>query len=303
MGLSIVTTTTLATPKVRFSAPLRPGLQVKTEVVSQILQALGYQTGMVSITPILAKLGTTPSLIAVSTGDVDVLLGVWLPTNKTTLDAVLKKGRIVIAGVNLRDTTYGIVVPDYVWKSGVHSIADLHKHPDKFGKRIYGLEAGSYSNLVIEKAIRSGLYDLQGWHVVSSSKAAMLAQAKHSINRQQWVAFLGWQPHWMNTEFNLKYLKDPKNMWAHGSRVVTIANKQFLEENSPIARFLKQFVVKSKTQEGWVRQYRGRKIDKTAVAGDWIMQHENVVGQWLRGVKALNGKPASEMVHRAFSGQ
>lgn len=291
--LSLIATAVMAAPTIRFSVPPWPGVQVETEVVSQIFQAMGYQIEQISAAPAFG-------IKTVSTGDVDAVLAVWIPSEKSTLDAVMKEGNVVIAGTELRDALYGVVVPDYVWKAGVHSLADLHKYPDKFGKVIYGIDAGSDGNLIMKRAVKNNTYDLQGWQVLPSSTSAMLAQAERRINQHKWVAFLGWKPHWMNIAYNIKYLKDPKKIWGGTYVIRTIANKQFLKENPDAKRFLKQFVVTSKTQSGWIYQFSFKKVDKAKVAKDWITQNKDVVDRWLEGVKAADGKPASVAIDQAF---
>lgn len=280
-------------PTVTFSVPPWPGVTVKTELVRQIFRALGYRTKVMQTSPTIA-------IQAVSQGQADVELATWIPSQKSTLDAIMKHGHVVIAGTNLKDAKYDIVVPDYVWKAGVHSIADLHKYPQKFGRKIYGIDAGSDGNLLVKNAIKSGTYDLQGWRVMPSSTAAMLTQAKRAIHAHRWIAFLGWKPHWMNIVYHIKYLHDPKNIWGGKSVVFSIANRHFLEGHPDLARFLKQFVVTSKTQSEWIYQFSFKKIDKAAVAKHWIVQHPRQVKTWLAGVKALNGKPASQVVRQAF---
>jgi len=282
-----------AAPMVRFSVPPWPGVEVETEVVSQIFQAMGYDTDSISAAPTLA-------IKAVSNGDVDAELAVWIPSQKSTLESVMKEGNIAISGTELDDALYGIVVPDYVWDAGVHSIADLNKYADKFGKVIYGIDAGSDGNLLVKKAIEDGTYDLPGWQVRPSSTSAMLVQAQRRIDEHKWVAFLGWKPHWMNIAMNLKYLEDPKGIWGGKYLIHTIANKKFLQDNPDIKRFLKQFKVTSETQSAWIYRFSFKKIDKAKVAKEWISQNKDVVNQWLAGVNAVDGQAAVEVVDKAF---
>ena len=278
---------------VTFSVPPWPGVTVKTEVVRQIFQALGYRTKVTQTSPTIA-------IQAVSQGQADVELATWIPSQKSTLDAIMKHGHVVIAGTNLKDAKYDIVVPDYVWKAGVHSIADLHKYPHKFGRKIYGIGAGSDGNLLVKKAIKHNTYDLKGWRVMPSSTAAMLTQVKRAVHAHRWIAFLGWKPHWMNIVYHIKYLRDPKNIWGGKSVVYSIANRHFLKAHPDLARFLKQFVITSKTQSEWIYRFSFKKVDKAVVAKHWIMQHPRKVKAWLAGVKALDGKPASQAVEQAF---
>lgn len=282
-----------AAPSVRFSTPPWPGVEVETEVVSQIFEAMGYDTETVSAAPTLG-------IKSVSTGEVDAVLAVWIPSQKSTLEAVMAEGNVAIAGTELDDALYGIVVPQYVWDAGVHSIADLHKYPEKFGQAIYGINAGSDGNLLVADAIKKGTYNLQGWRVVPSTTAAMLAQAQRKVDQHEWVAFLGWRPHWMNVVLDLKYLKDPKKIWGDSYLIRMIANKEFLQSNPEIAQFLEQFEVTADTQSAWIYKYSFQNIDKAKVAQQWIANHMDTVKSWLQGVEATNGQPAAKAVSQAF---
>lgn len=283
----------MAAPTVRFSTPPWPGVEVETEVVSQIFEAMGYQTETVPAAPTLG-------IKSVSTGEVDIVLAVWIPSQKSTLESVMAEGNIAIAGTELDDALYGIVVPDYVWEAGVHSIADLHKYPEKFGKVIYGINPGSDGNLLVKEAIHNGTYNLKGWRVVPSTTAAMLVQAQRKIRQHEWVAFLGWRPHWMNIAMDIKYLKDPKKIWGGGYRILMIANKEFLKKHPEIDQFLEQFEVTADTQSTWIYKYSFKHIDKSKVATHWISHHMDQVRSWLEGISAVNGKPAAQVVSQAF---
>src|SRR5699024_4124276 len=286
-ALLLATSVAVAAPTVRFSTPPWPGVEVETEVVSQVFQALGYDTEVISSAPTLG-------IKSVSSGDVDAVLAVWIPSQQSTLESVMAEGNVAISGTVLDDALYGIVVPDYVWDAGVHSIADLHEYPDKFERAIYGIDAGSDGNLIVKNAIDNNTYDLQGWQLKPSTTAAMLAQAKRRIERDECVPFLVWKPHWMNIELKLKYLDDPEGIWGGEYLIHTIANKDFLQENAPIKRFLKQFKVTAKTQSEWIYQYSFKNIAKEQVARAWLDQNRDVVDGWLQGVEAVDGQPAAE---------
>lgn len=276
----------LAATTVRFSVPPWPGAEVKAEVASQVLKALGYQTTLISLAPVIG-------IKSVAAASADVTLDVWVPSEKPPLDAAMKTGNVVIVGTNLPDALYGMVVPDYVWKAGVHSIGDLHKHAAKFDSTIYGIDAGSPGNMIMVHAIDKNTYDLHGWKVVPSTTAAMLAEAKQRIEAHQWVTFLGWRPHWMNVVYHLKYLKDPKGIWGHDYVIDTIANKQFIHDNPNVARFLKQIKLNSKTQSAWIYDLSFKKMPQAKVAKAWLDAHPKIVEGWLKGVKTADGKSSA----------
>src|SRR5699024_1023965 len=262
VALLVASMAVAAADTVRFSVPPWPGAQVKAELASQIVEALGYDTEINAVAPTLA-------IKAVSNGDVDVLLDVWIPSQQSTLEAVQDDGHIDVVNTNLDDALYGIVVPDYVWEAGVHSIADLAEHADQFGSVVYGIDAGSDGNLIVKDAVKDNTYDLQGWRVSPSTTAGMLAQEDKKIRNDEWIAFLGWRPHWMNIEYDLKYLDDPEGIWGSDYLIYTIANKDFLADDPNMKRFFEQFEMDAEAQGSWILEYGLNEVDIDEVAKDW----------------------------------
>jgi len=270
---------------VTFGVPPWPGEYVKAAAAREILDTLGYTTKQFE--------GGGPFLMnSVGQGDLDVYMAVWRPVNNGVIEPLLDSGDVVLLTTNIKDAKYNIVVPQYVWDAGVHSIADLHKHADKFGHKIYGIEVGNVGNRLMKDAIEDNTYDLQGWTLVASSTAGMLAQADRATRHHDWIAFLGWKPHSMNIRFDLKYLEDPLNIWGpEGGKnaVQTVGYKGFIDTNPNVTRFLKQMNVGAKTQSGWIYQYAYKDQPADKVAHEWIQSHEDRVAQWLDGVTTADG--------------
>lgn len=274
---------------VSFGVPPWPGEYVKAAVATQILESLGYETKQYE--------GSGPFLMkSVGLGELDVYMAVWRPVNNSVIKPLLESGDVVLLNTNVANAKYNIVVPQYVWDAGVHSIADLHKYGKKFDYTIYGIEVGNVGNRIMIKAIKNNTYKLAGWHVMPSSTSGMLAQAAKSISEHEWIAFLGWKPHWMNIKFDLKYLKDPLNVWGPNggqNAIQTIANKTFVKNHPNIVRFLEQMDVGSETQSQWIYSYayKGNPADK--VARQWIQSHPETIAQWLKGVTTVDGGTAA----------
>jgi glycine betaine/proline transport system substrate-binding protein len=285
----------LAATTVAFGAPPWPGVTVKTEIARQLLEAIGYQTKV-------SNAGWTIDLQGIARGDIDADLGIWLPTQKSTVDRLVKSGKVKLLTTNVPDAKYDLVVPDYVWKAGVHCICDLNKYADKFDHKIHGIEAGNDGNILMKNAIKHNTYNLGGWHLVPSSTAAMLTEAGRAIDKKQWIVFLGWKPHWMNIAYNLRYLKDPKKIWGGKSTVHTAINPAFAKNNPNVTRFLKQMVVSSKTQSQWIYDYGYEKQSLSDVSKTWIQEHLVTVTGWLEGVETADGKhSAADVIKSAFA--
>lgn len=284
-----------ATTTITFGNPPWPGLTVKTEITEQILQSLGYQTET-------KKLGVPFVYRDLASNKIDAYLGGWMPTEKQMLDRMMTKNSIVNLGPNLTGAVLGLAVPDYVWKSGIHTVKDLTDHADRFDKKIYGIENGSEINNSVSDAIKNNDENMGQFHLVGSSTAVMLTQVGRAISNHKPIVFMGWKPHWMNIEYNLRYLKGRKNSSiAHiDSTVLTLVSHKLADDQPNVKRFLDQVQVKPSTQSQWINDYSHKKGDLKKVASRWLKNNPDTVKAWLNGVKTADGKPAFKAYRQAF---
>ena len=284
-----------AAPTISFGTPPWPGLTVKTEITEQLLQALGYQTET-------RKLGVPFVYRDLASGRLDVFMGGWMPTESEQFDPLEKQGKIVKLRSNLETSDYGLAVPSYVWKNGVHTVKDLTAHADEFDGQVYGIESGSSINQKISAAIKADYEGMGAFRLVASSTSVMLTQVQRSIKREKPVVFVGWRPHWMNIELDMRYLKDKPGSQIAGinSRVLTIATADLPEKQPNVAALLKNIHVDTKTQSRWIYRYSYKNVDQKKVARDWLAAHPKPVATWLQGVKTVDGKSAMDAYRQAF---
>src|SRR6056297_1477611 len=266
-----------------------PGVTIKTHVAAKIADYLGYETKMTSGSQAIVFKG-------MDTGDLDVFLGNWLPTMKMHFDKYEEKGSVHNVRVNLFDVVYRTAVPEYVYEAGVKSLADLNEHADKFNSKIYGIEPGNEGNIIIQDAIKNNNYNLKDWKLQSSSTAGMLTSVKRAVNNEEWIAFNGWKPHYMNVMFDLRYLEDPEGIWGEGERVYTVARNGYQDENPNFYKFLEQFKVTSPIQNQWIDSYKRQGKDPEVVAEEWIANNLKVVNQWVYGVETADGRMARKAI-------
>ncbi|NNC24010.1 ABC transporter substrate-binding protein [Salinisphaera sp. USBA-960] len=283
-----------AATTVKFGAPPWPGVMVKTSVARHLLEAIGYETD-------LTKSSWVINVHGIADGSIDVDLGIWMPTQKSTIQPMADAGKIRLLVKNVPNAKYDVVVPEYVWDAGVHCICDLDKYAEKFDHKIYGIEAGNDGNQTMNDAIKNDTYNLGDWNLRPSSTAAMLAEAGSKMEDKKWIVFLGWKPHWMNIKYDLRYLKDPKEIWGGGSSVLTAINPDFADAHPNLETFFKQLVVPTKIQSGWINKYGHKNQKLDSVAQDWIKNNHDVVAKWLKGVKTADGeKDAMDAVKAEF---
>jgi glycine betaine/proline transport system substrate-binding protein len=282
---------------VRFGVPTWPGVTVKSEVAVQLMQTMGYETTQKQASPAFA-------INALKNDDLDVYLGGWMPTEKNLINPAEEAGKVEVLTTNISDAHMAIAVPSYVWEAGVRSEADLDKYADKFGNKIYGIEPGSGFNDSVKKTIKNGAHGLDDWELVPSSTSAMLSQVGRKIQRGEWIVFLGWEPHWMNVEYDLQYPKAVGESEIAGgtSDVLTVVNPALVAQEPMLERFLSQYVVTKDSQSKWVLEHERKERAPEAVAEEWIGNNLDKVGQWLEGVETRSGEPAIEAVRAQYGG-
>ncbi|SDL99861.1 glycine betaine/proline transport system substrate-binding protein [Modicisalibacter muralis] len=272
---------------VKLATPPWPGATVKTEVARQLLDSLGYQASV-------EELSTAMILQGMESGDIDITMTLWRPSQGSMLDPRLETGELVEVVKNIQGARFQLAVPDYVWEAGVHSLEDLAANAERFDSTFYGIEAGNVGNEIMQKAIDENSYGLADWRVRASSVTGMLSQVEAQAATQEWIAFLGWEPHWMNVAYDLRYLEDPKGIWGKSSSVSTVASTAFLDEHPNLARFLEQMTVPIEVQNNWVTEFSLEERPLEEVASEWIAANPEMVGEWLEGVTTADGERSAQ---------
>ncbi|QTA86956.1 glycine betaine ABC transporter substrate-binding protein [Desulfonema magnum] len=239
-------------------------------VTKAVLQEkLGYD---VEITPVSAA----AMWQAIGTGDVDGMTCAWLPiTHGHYLEKV--KDKVVNLGPNLKGAGVGLVVPKYVT---IDSIDQLNEHADKFDGKIIGIDPGAGIMSTTEKALKA--YKLDKFKLMEGSGATMCAELGNRIKSKQWVVVTGWTPHWKFARWELKYLKDPKNLYGGTEHIATIVRKGLDKEMPEVYKFLDNFNW-TLSEIGQVQDWNTEKgADPYENAKKWIRENADKVDAWLK---------------------
>lgn len=295
IALAFFSTTAHAGQTIRFGVPPWPGVTVKTEVITQLLEPLGYKT---------KQLEVGPNIIynAMTTGEMEVMLAAWAPHHNDMLDPLVEAGKIDRVIANQDDSTASLCVPSYVWDAGVHSFADLNLYADKFDKTIYNLQAGSGMHTEMEKIINNNVADLKDWEQMGSTLAAMMMEVGTKIKHEEWTVFGCWAPHWMNTIYDIKYLEGVPGTenFVNESYIFTVVSQDFSNQFPEVYKLLQHFKISAATESQWIYSFGYEKISPEKVAHDWISANLDTVAVWLDGVQGPNGKPAIETIRAEF---
>src|SRR5919112_6019748 len=273
---------------VRFGTVDWPEAVAKTNVSSTIVDALGYDTD-------IEELGVPTVFQGLDTGDLDVFVEAWFPTMETNYDAV---EHVKSVTTNLDEATFSIAVNKEACDAGVRSHEDLDKYADRFEEggtpTIYGLEPGNDGNKVVQDMIDDDTYGLGAWKLVESSTNGMLSEVDRRLGDGEWVAWTGWEPHWMNNRYNMCLLEDPEEAWGGPSHVETLVNNEFPEQFPELYTFFEQMVVTPEIQRELIDGIDNSGLPPEEFAIQWLRDNPDVTDNWLAGIEATDGTDGAE---------
>lgn len=262
-----------------------------------VLEAMGYQTTSQTVSVPIAYAG-------LENDDFDVFLGNWMPSMASIIEPYTQKGTVETLRANLTGAKYTLAVPQYVYDAGVHSFSDLAKHRRQFNGRIYGIEAGNDGNRIIQSMIDDNAFDLKRFNLIESSEAGMLAEVKHSTEHNDWIVFLAWEPHPMNTRFDMAYLEGGDDYFGPNygeAKVYTNTRAHYSQDCQNMGRFLNNLSFTLNMENQIMADIMYHEADPMVAAKAWLKSNPAVLDQWLKGVTTVNGEAALPAVKTALS--
>ena len=154
----------------------------------------------------------------------DVFMDAWLPnTHKHYWEDYGDK--LVKLGESFSEGTTGLVVPSYL---PINSIEELNENKEKFDGRIIGIDSGAGIHKDTYEAIEEYGLDFEQ---ITSSGPAMVAALQKATRNEDWIVITGWKPHIKWTQYDLKFLEDPKGIYP--TDVCAILSRRGFEEDMP----------------------------------------------------------------------
>src|SRR5918996_2136506 len=214
----------------------------------------------------------------VAEGDLDAFQDVWIPNQKAYLSQVEDEVEHLDPWFEGK-TEQGIAVPYYM---DVRSLAKLdHAGTDM----INGIEPGSAVMPQLEDKVIPGYHlDMK---LVESSTSAMLSELDKAYKMREPIVFFAWSPHWMNTRYDIHYLKDPRDL--HGrfndSAEISSVVKVNLSEDDPAAYELLKSISLSKELINQMEADINEAGDPEAGVKAWLEDNRSVVQPWTDAAK------------------
>ncbi|MGP4039819.1 glycine betaine ABC transporter substrate-binding protein [Gracilibacillus sp. D59] len=240
-----------------------------THVVGKVLKDLGYDVKLTSIE-------NAAMWEAVANGEADGMVAAWLPATHKAQYADFGD-QVEGLGPNLEGAKIGLVVPSYM---DANSIEDL---ADQADQTITGIEPGAGVVQTAEKALEE-YENLSDWKVQTSSSGAMTTALGEAIDNEEDIIVTGWSPHWKFSEYDLKYLEDPKGVFGEAENIETMVRKGLKEDLPNAYKVLDQFHWTEKDSNAVMLEINGG-TDPEEAAANWVENNQEKVAEWTKGLE------------------
>jgi glycine betaine/proline transport system substrate-binding protein len=283
--------------EVRFAEVGWTDITATTALTTEVLEALGYDTRIDTVSVPIAYSG-------MKNGDFDVFLGNWMPSMASISDPYVEDGSVDRLKANLEGAKYTLAVPQYVYDAGVTSVTDLAENAEKFDSDLHGIEAGNDGNELIQQMIDDDAFGLGDWQLVDSSEAGMLAELGARVPNEKWMVFLGWEPHPMNTNFDMAYLSGADDYFGPdlgGATVYTNTRGGYAQECENVGTLLNNMTFTLEMENQLMGEIMDEGEDPRQAARDYLQQADDaLLEEWLDGVTTLDGEPGLPSVRAAL---
>ncbi|MDU8926613.1 choline ABC transporter substrate-binding protein [Alisedimentitalea sp. MJ-SS2] len=284
----------LATPaladcgNVTFSDVGWTDITATTAATTYVLEALGYDTD-------IKVLSVPVTYTAMAEGDVDIFLGNWMPTMEGDIAAYREAGTVDTVRKNLEGAKYTLAVNKAAMDMGIKDFADIAKHADALGGKIYGIEPGNDGNRLIQSMIDADAFGMKDLEVAESSEQGMLAQVARATKKGDPIVFLGWEPHPMNANFDMGYLTGGDDYFGPnlgGATVYTNTRAGYSAECTNVGALLGNLKFSLAMENEIMGAILNDGEDPQKAAAAWLKANPDAFMAWLDGVTTMDGGDA-----------
>jgi glycine betaine/proline transport system substrate-binding protein len=222
-----------------------------------------------------------PAFEGVASGELDAFTDVWMPNHQELVEKVQDETELSKKPWYLGQTEFGIAVPYYM---GARSIADLNTSG---ANTIIGIEPDALlTQRIGAKVIPE--YDLK-LDLVEASTPAMLSELEQAYTQEEPFVFIAWSPHWMNAEYDFRYLQDPKDAIGNLDQPHDLHSlfREGLQEDYPDAYALINAMKLDEEQINTLELAINEANDPEKGAREWLKSAENraAVQPWIEAAR------------------
>ena len=270
---------------VRFSDIGWTDVTATTGLASRLVRLLGY-------TPTVTVLSVPVTYASLKNRDIDVFLGNWMPAMAADLKPYQAEGSVEVVGANLDGAKYTLAVPAYLYDAGLRDFADIRRFAKELNREIHGIEPGNDGNRLVLTLIRENQFGLGDFKLVESSEQGMLAEVERRIAAKRPIVFFGWEPHPMNTRFDMRYLTGGDSSFGPnygGATVYTNVRAGYLQECPNVAVLLKNIVFELEFENKGMGYLIRDSMSGVEAAKKALTEQPAYLDAWLAGVTTRDG--------------
>ena len=286
-------------PTIIFSDLNWDSAQIQNAIAARIVSAgYGYPTDKVFG-------GTIPLMEALTRGDTNVTLEIWLPNQQEAFDQAIAEGTIEVVGNSLEDNWQSaFIVPKYVTDAnpGLSTVQDLRDHmdlfvtPDSNGKaRLLNCPPGWECEVTNTKQVTGyGLDDVIEL-VNPGSGEALEAEIRASFEQEEPVLFYYWGPTTLSNALSSEYggytlLEEPPytaECWAAErncgydiAQVLVVMRKDLIDQAPDLVTFFGKWDFNAAEFEeaaGYLRELDGN----FSAAADKFLRNNSAWKNWV----------------------
>ena len=215
-----------------------------------------------------------PTFEGVASGDLDAFQDVWMPNHQDYMSKV--QDRVKQLSDWYTDTTqFGLAAPAYM---GISSIDQINSTGVD---EITGIEPGA----VISEYIDKYTIPWYGLNVTqrTSSTAAMLSELDRKYKDKEPIIFPAWKPHWMNDDYDIVYLADPKDSLYPLNRPSEVSSivRQGLQNDHPDAYTLMDTIRLGEKEVVSIERDSEFSSNPEQAVRNWVEKNRDTVQPWI----------------------
>ena len=282
--------------KVLFSEPGWTDISATTAATTLVLEALGYETET-------QMLSLPVSFAGMASNEIDVFLGLWLPSMEADFAKYRADGSIDTVRNNLVGAKYTLATNAAGAAHGIKDFKDIATHKDALEGKIYGIEPGNDGNRLILGMVEDSPFGLKDFEVVESSEAGMVSEVKRATDANRPIVFLGWEPHPMNASFELTYLTGGDDVFGPdfgGATVATTTRAGYVAECPNTGKLLQNLEFSLSMENEIMGAILNDGADPRDAAKAWLKANPAAWEPWLEGVTTKDGGDAKAAVSAAL---
>lgn len=155
-------------------------------------------------------------------------------------------------------------------------------------KEIVGIEPGSGTMNIAQETVDAYNLDLD---LTPSSEPAMLTELISALENEEPIVVTLWQPHWMFSAYDLKFLEDPKQTLGASESIHTMVREGLKEDKPTAYELLDNFYWEVDDMNEVMAKFgQDDSVEPRDAAKEWIADHPDKVDAWTDGLEPVDGE-------------